>query len=107
MQNLNKRLEEMEADIDEYFKPIDKEVEAIIDMQMEKEKATTEMMGAIYKQAMLEKAEAQVATEVDSSNNAKIEMMGPMFKQFLLVKDATEMKNPHDQTKAPSTAQIR
>jgi len=92
-----------EADINEYFKPIDKEVEAIINMQMEKEKAKTEMMGAMYKQAMLEKAAAEATAEVDSANKAKMEMMGAMFKQALLEKaqveaTAAQTKNTHNQT---------
>ncbi|XP_057518223.1 uncharacterized protein LOC130799152 [Amaranthus tricolor] len=81
MQNLNKKLEDMEADINEYFKPIDKDVEAIMDMQMEKDKAKMEMMGAMYKQALLEKAETQAAADADDSDQANKETMSSMFKQ--------------------------
>ncbi|KAJ8432443.1 hypothetical protein Cgig2_027740 [Carnegiea gigantea] len=119
MQNLNKRLQDMEADINEYFKPIDKEVESIINMQMEKEKAKTEMLGAMYKQAMLEKAGKEAATEAtsaESADKAKMEMMRAMFKQTLLEKAeadaaaAAEITNSQNQTKASSSshqAQIR
>ncbi|CAO2837650.1 unnamed protein product [Amaranthus hypochondriacus] len=81
MQNLNKKLEDMEADINEYFKPVDKEVEAIMDMQMEKDKAKMEMMGAMYKQALLEKAETQAAADADDSDQANKETMSSTFKQ--------------------------
>lgn len=87
MQNLNKKLEEMEGDINEYFKPVDKEVEALMDMQMEKEKAKMEMMGAMYKQAMLEKAETQAAIDGDGADQPKTETMSAMFKQALLQKN--------------------
>lgn len=117
MQNLNKKLQDMEADITEYFKPIDKEVESIINMQMEKEKAKTEMLGAMYKQAMLEKAEKEAATEAtsaESADKAKMEMMRAMFKQALLEKAeaeaAAEITNSQNQTKASSSshqAQVR
>ena len=70
-----------EADINEYFKPIDKDVEAIMDMQMEKDKAKMEMMGAMYKQALLEKAETQAAADADDSDQANKETMSSMFKQ--------------------------
>ncbi|KAL2902600.1 Laminin subunit gamma-3 [Bienertia sinuspersici] len=102
MQNLNKQLEDMENDINEYFKPIDKEVETLMNLQMEKDKATAEMMGSMYKQALLEKAETQ-AKDVDGDNQAKMETMSAMFKQALLQKAeaevVAEVKNPLKQIK--------
>ncbi|GMH29748.1 hypothetical protein Nepgr_031591 [Nepenthes gracilis] len=67
MQNLNKSLEETEAAINKYFEPIDKEAEAIMNMQLEKDKARSEMMGAMYKQALFEKAEKQVAADLNKT----------------------------------------
>ncbi|XVF13473.1 hypothetical protein REPUB_Repub08aG0210700 [Reevesia pubescens] len=60
MQALNKRLEETEASIDEYFKPIDKEAEMIMKIQLEgEEKTMKEMVPTMQRQALLEKAEAE------------------------------------------------
>ncbi|XP_009626898.1 uncharacterized protein LOC107785275 [Nicotiana tabacum] len=60
MQALNKKLEETEAAIDDYFKPINKEAEAIVKMQLEgEEKRTKEMMNILHKQAFLEKHQAE------------------------------------------------
>lgn len=60
MHNLNKKLEETEAAIEEYFKPIDKEAEIIVKMQLEgEEKTMREMMAAMQRQALVEKAEAE------------------------------------------------
>ncbi|XP_050265285.1 uncharacterized protein LOC126709202 [Quercus robur] len=60
MQNLNKKLEETEAAIEEYFKPIDKEAEVIVKMQLDgEEKTLKEMMKTMQQQALLEKAEAE------------------------------------------------
>ncbi|MBA0689586.1 hypothetical protein Goari_007309 [Gossypium aridum] len=60
MQALNKRLEETEAAIEEYFKPIDKEVETIMKIQLDgEEKTMKEMMATMQRQALLEKMEAE------------------------------------------------
>ncbi|KAL5748385.1 hypothetical protein ACOSQ2_025682 [Xanthoceras sorbifolium] len=60
MQTLNKKLEETEAAIEEYFKPIDKEAEIIMKIQLEgEEKSMMERMMAMQKQALLEKTEAE------------------------------------------------
>ncbi|KAM1050216.1 hypothetical protein TB2_031518 [Malus domestica] len=60
MQTLNRKLEETEAQIEEYFKPIDKEAEMIMKTQLEGEERTMkEMMKAMHQQALLEKAEAE------------------------------------------------
>ncbi|KAK4436758.1 hypothetical protein Salat_0009700 [Sesamum alatum] len=67
MQSLNKKLEETEAAIEEYFKPIDKEAEYIMKMQLEgEEKTMREMMKAMQTQALLEKAE-----NVENLQNSK------------------------------------
>ncbi|KAL8158978.1 hypothetical protein V2J09_000515 [Rumex salicifolius] len=67
MKNLNKSLEETETSINEYFMPLDKEAEALIDMQCENEKAKAEMMATMYKQALYERAEAEAAVEVNKA----------------------------------------
>lgn len=108
MQNVNKRLEEMEADINEYFKPIDKEVEVLMDMQMEKEKAKMEMMGAMYKQVLLEKAETQAAGDVNNANQANNETTNAMLKKALLEKAEAELAaemNSQKQSKSPPLSQ--
>jgi len=78
MQAMNKKLEETEAAINEYFKPLDKEAEIIMNTQLDgEEKTMREMMKAMQTQALLEKAEAdRIATaksaEVDRIVTAKI-----------------------------------
>ncbi|CAI9771594.1 unnamed protein product [Fraxinus pennsylvanica] len=60
MKALNKKLDETEAAIEEYFKPIDKEAEMIMKVQLEgEEKSMKEMMKAMQKQASFEAAEAE------------------------------------------------
>ncbi|KAA8526011.1 hypothetical protein F0562_007889 [Nyssa sinensis] len=67
MQALNKKLEETEAAIEDYFKPIDKEAQIIMKMQLEgEEKTMREMMNAMQKQALLEKAEADKIANISS-----------------------------------------
>ncbi|GLT68089.1 hypothetical protein SLA2020_403490 [Shorea laevis] len=56
MQTLNKKLEETEAAIEDYFKPIDKEAETIMKMQLEgEEKTMREMMKAMHHRLCLRK----------------------------------------------------
>ncbi|CAH9086593.1 unnamed protein product [Cuscuta europaea] len=60
MQALNKKLEETESQINEYFKPIEKEAEIIMDMQLEREATTmTDMMAEMHRQALLQQIEAE------------------------------------------------
>ncbi|XP_071689534.1 uncharacterized protein [Rutidosis leptorrhynchoides] len=60
MQAVNKQLEETEVAIDEYFKPVDKQAEMIVDMQLkEEEKTMKQMMQAMKAQAFLDKEEAE------------------------------------------------
>ncbi|CAH2075684.1 unnamed protein product [Thlaspi arvense] len=60
MQALNKKLEETEAAIEEYFKPLDKEAEIIIKQQLEgEEKSMRQMIKTMQTQALLEQAEAE------------------------------------------------
>ncbi|XP_022971857.1 uncharacterized protein LOC111470545 isoform X7 [Cucurbita maxima] len=59
MQTLNKKLEETESAIEEYFKPIDKEAEALMKVQLEGEERTMKnMVKVMQQQALFENAEA-------------------------------------------------
>ncbi|KAJ8754381.1 hypothetical protein K2173_002832 [Erythroxylum novogranatense] len=63
MQSLNQKLEEIEAGIEQFFKPIDKEAEALMKMQLEgEEKTMREMVKAMQAQALIEKAEVEKHT---------------------------------------------
>eukprot|EP00268_Persea_americana_P039780 TRINITY_DN3941_c0_g2_i2.p1 TRINITY_DN3941_c0_g2~~TRINITY_DN3941_c0_g2_i2.p1 ORF type:complete len:154 (+),score=52.43 TRINITY_DN3941_c0_g2_i2:422-883(+) len=69
MQALNRKLEETEAAIEEYFKPIDKEAQIIMNMQLEgEEKTMKEMMKAMQEQALLEKASAEKMAKMSSAD---------------------------------------
>ncbi|XP_038987005.1 uncharacterized protein LOC103703207 [Phoenix dactylifera] len=71
MQALNRQLEETEAAIEEYFKPIDKNAEIIMDMQLEKEeKQMKEMLKAMNEQAMLQRemAAKKIVSSADVSH---------------------------------------
>ncbi|XP_043715147.1 uncharacterized protein LOC122663613 [Telopea speciosissima] len=72
MQALNRKLEETESAIEEYFKPIDKQAEVIMNMQLEgEEKRTREMMKAMHEQALLVKAEAEKMEKVCNMDSDK------------------------------------
>ncbi|KAJ7944681.1 IIIB transcription factor [Quillaja saponaria] len=65
MQALNKKLEETETAIKEYFKPIDNEAEFIMKIQLEgEEKLMREMMKVMQQQALSEKAETEKVTNL-------------------------------------------
>ncbi|KAL1554052.1 hypothetical protein AAHA92_14650 [Salvia divinorum] len=73
MQSLNKKLEDTEAAIENYFKPIDKEAEMIMKVQLEgEEKTMREMVATMQRQSLLEKAEADAQGQaLANSKNAK------------------------------------
>lgn len=57
-----------EAAIDDYFKPIDKEAEVIVKMQLDgEEKTMKEMMATMQRQALIEKAEAEALANTNNS----------------------------------------
>ncbi|KAK1438765.1 hypothetical protein QVD17_04575 [Tagetes erecta] len=59
MQAVNKQLEDTEAAINEYFKPVDKQAEMIVEMKLqEEEKTMKHMMQAMKAQALLDQQEA-------------------------------------------------
>ncbi|XP_057767698.1 uncharacterized protein LOC130987982 [Salvia miltiorrhiza] len=71
MQSLNKKLEDTEAAIEDYFKPIDKEAEMIMKAQLEGEEKTMKMMVAtMQRQALLEKAEAEADAKAQAQAQA-------------------------------------
>lgn len=60
LQALNKQLEETETQINEHFKPIEKEAEAIMEMQLEREATTmVDMMTESHRQTLLQEIEAE------------------------------------------------
>ncbi|XP_055821216.1 uncharacterized protein LOC129889791 [Solanum dulcamara] len=60
MQALNKKLEDTETAINDYFKPLDQQAEEVVKMQLKgDEKRKDELMEAMQKQALLEMAQAE------------------------------------------------
>lgn len=59
-----------EAAIDDYLKPIDKEAQMIMKMQLDgEEKSMKEMMQTMQKQALLEKAEAEKIANMQNAES--------------------------------------
>ncbi|KAL3523745.1 hypothetical protein ACH5RR_016579 [Cinchona calisaya] len=84
MQAMNKKLEETEAAIEEYFKPIDKEADIIMKMQLEGEESKMkDMMNAMQQQALLEKAEAERIASIQNTDTTQ------------QMQDKTPEKSPH------------
>ncbi|XP_020583791.1 uncharacterized protein LOC110026922 [Phalaenopsis equestris] len=83
MQNLNRQLEETETAIEEYFKPIDKDAEMIINLQLEKEEnQMKEMIKAMREQSMLQRATAMEPSEPkDLGANQPTQPMVPSSSQ--------------------------
>ncbi|KAF0924004.1 hypothetical protein E2562_008352 [Oryza meyeriana var. granulata] len=79
MQALNQQLEETEAAIDEYFKPIDKNAQIIMDMQLEKEeKQMKEMTKVMQDQIAMQREIASKgarATAIESQDTQASEKM--------------------------------
>lgn len=70
MQALNKKLEETEVAIEEYFKPLDKEAEILMTMQLQGEEKTSEMMmKALQEQAMRQQVEAGKSASMHQTDN--------------------------------------
>ncbi|KAM2937805.1 hypothetical protein FF1_037667 [Malus domestica] len=83
MQTLNRKLEETEAQIEEYFKPIDKEAEMIMKTQLEGEERTMkEMMKAMHQQALLEKTEAEKEAQKKLETDRKNQESRPMTQHL-------------------------
>nr|ACU14989.1 unknown [Glycine max] len=120
MQALNKKLEETEAAVEDYFKPLDKEAELIMKMQLQGEEKTSEMMmKALEKQASLQQVEAEKNAskhQVDNSetnlNESEMmeeektlkEMLKALQQEVLLEKaDAESSDNVHQAASLIST----
>ncbi|KAK7350000.1 hypothetical protein VNO77_08001 [Canavalia gladiata] len=91
MQTLNKKLEETEAAIEEYFKPLDQEAEIIMKMQLQREEKTSEMMmKALEEQALLQKAEAEkIASKHQVDNSETNQQESEMSKMDLEEEEKT------------------
>ncbi|XP_010531678.1 PREDICTED: uncharacterized protein LOC104807925 [Tarenaya hassleriana] len=73
MQNLNKQLEETEANIEEYFKPIDVQAESIMEIQLQGEKKTVEQMLAATQDhtfKKIEEAEKRAMARINANAKA-------------------------------------
>ncbi|CAF2150629.1 BnaA01g18030D [Brassica napus] len=78
MQNLNKQIENTEAQIEDYFKPIDKQAGTIMEVQLESEKKTMgTMMNATQEETIrkIEEAErlARANATVETNMGEKIQ----------------------------------
>ncbi|VVA93364.1 unnamed protein product [Arabis nemorensis] len=72
MQNLNKQMEDTEAKIEDYFKPIDKHAGTIMEIQLESEKKTMGTMMTATQQETIRKIEEaeRLARERGNANVA-------------------------------------
>ncbi|XP_061376453.1 uncharacterized protein LOC133318463 [Gastrolobium bilobum] len=102
MQALNKKLEETETAIEEYFKPLDKEAEIIMKMQLQGEEKTSEMMMKALEQQVdnietnQKEAEILMKMGVGEEEQTLKEMMKAMQQQLLLEKaDAENTDSVH------------
>ncbi|KAJ6748917.1 hypothetical protein OIU79_029911 [Salix purpurea] len=69
MQNVNKKIDEIEATFDDYFKPINKQAEIIMKTQLEgEENSMKDMMKAMQTRALLEKLEAERKANVNGAD---------------------------------------
>lgn len=72
MQALNKKLEDTETAIDEYFKPLDQQAEEVVKMQLKgDERRKDELMEAMQRQALLEMAQAEKLKNMRMLNTNK------------------------------------
>lgn len=72
MQALNKKLEDTEAAINDYFKPLDQQAEEVVKMQLKgDEKRKDELMEAMQRQALLEMAQAEKQKNMQMLNTNK------------------------------------
>ncbi|KAG5592771.1 hypothetical protein H5410_043285 [Solanum commersonii] len=72
MQALNKKLEDTETAISDYFKPLDQQAEEVVKMQLKgDEKRKDEMMEAMQKQALVEMAQAEKQKNMQMLNTNK------------------------------------
>ncbi|XP_028773667.1 uncharacterized protein LOC114730723 [Neltuma alba] len=93
MQALNKKLEETEATIQEYFKPIDKEAEMIMKMQLEEEEKTmTDMMKTMHQEVLLEEAEAGKISSMQQAEESQTKQKNPTASTTTSTTKEAEMR---------------
>ncbi|KAJ4912457.1 Uncharacterized protein Rs2_07078 [Raphanus sativus] len=82
MQNLNKQIENTEAQIEDYFKPIDKQAGTIMEVQLESEKKTMgTMMNATQEETIRKIEEAERLARAHGNANATVDAnMGEKFQ---------------------------
>lgn len=74
MQNLNKQIENTEAQIEDYFKPIDKQAGTIMEVQLESEKKTMgTMMNATQEETIRKIEEAERLARAHVNANATVD----------------------------------
>ncbi|MCD7466623.1 hypothetical protein HAX54_003470 [Datura stramonium] len=72
MQTLNKKLEDTETAINEYFKPLDQQAEEVMKMQLKgDERRKDELMEAMQRQALLEMSQAEKLKNMQMLNTNK------------------------------------
>lgn len=88
MQNLNKKIDEIEATFDDYLKPINKQAEIIMKTQLEgEENSMKDMMKAMQTRALLEKYEAERKANVnDADANQSNQETEPTTKQHAQIR---------------------
>lgn len=98
MKALNKKLEETESAIEEYFKPIDKEAETIMKIQLDgEEKRAREMVKRMQAQALLEQAEAERFEQLKAKAEA----------ERFSIKAAESNQNIQEKAEAESIEQLK
>lgn len=66
-----------ETTIEEYFKPLDKEAEIILKMQLEGKEKTSEILKEIQEQALLAKFEAEKVASMHQVDNCQANQNPP------------------------------
>ncbi|KAL4180067.1 hypothetical protein AMTRI_Chr13g123350 [Amborella trichopoda] len=73
MQNVNRKLDETEAAIEEYFKPIDKQADLLMNKQLEgEERNMKEMVKIMQERVLQEAAEAERRANAEMTEEATI-----------------------------------
>uniref|UniRef100_A0A1D1Z734 Cortactin-binding protein 2 n=1 Tax=Anthurium amnicola TaxID=1678845 RepID=A0A1D1Z734_9ARAE len=82
MQAVQRKFEETEAAIEEYFKPFDKNADIIMNMQLEKEeKSAKDLVRAMQQHAILQKAEQERVTTVGTATVSQELTANPTSKE--------------------------
>ncbi|KAK8958322.1 hypothetical protein KSP40_PGU001037 [Platanthera guangdongensis] len=84
MQGVNRQIQQTESAIEEYFKPLDKNAEIIINLQLEKEEERMKgMMKAMHEQSAQQQisGEAKSSESTNSCNTRPIQPIDPVSSQ--------------------------